>query len=119
LFFFFPAQSPNAVEVVPVFISIDPKRDTTARLQEYKKQWNPKMLWLTGNFTQVEDVAKKFRVYYSAPDVKEGEDQDYLVDHSIFFYLMDKRGDFMEYFGKWMSAEEVANKMRQTISADA
>lgn len=102
--------------ITPIFISIDPKRDTPARLQAYKGDYDRRMHWLTGSDADVSAVAKKFRVYYSAPDIDD--DEDYLVDHSIFFYLMDREGEFMEFFGKSRSAEEVAGRMSQLIAAE-
>lgn len=104
--------------ITPVFISIDPRRDTVARLRDYKKAYDPRMLWLTGSPEEVAAVAKSYRVYYSAPDVASGSDDDYLVDHSIFFYLLDREGQFMEFFGKSKSAEEVAGRMAQLVGAE-
>jgi protein SCO1/2 len=104
--------------IVPVFISIDPRRDTPARMKAYKKDYMPQMLWLTGTDEEVSKVAKAYRVYYSAPDVDEGADDDYLVDHSIFFYLLDREGHFVEFFGKSKSAEEVAQRMAQLVVTD-
>jgi len=104
--------------ITPVFISIDPARDTPKRLKEYKKGYSPAMLWLTGTDAEVSAVAKAYRVYYSAPEVEPGSDDDYLVDHSIFFYLLDREGQFLEFFGKSKSAEEVSQRMAQLVAAD-
>jgi len=72
------------------------------------------MVGLTGTFEQVAKVAKAYRVYFSRPpDVKEGE--DYLVDHSIFFYLMDGNGEFLDVFGKNMTVEDITDKTKQYI----
>ncbi len=105
----------NGPRVKPVFISIDPKRDTPERLAEYSKEFHPDMDYLTGTNEEIGKVAKAFRVYFSAP---EGDEDDYLVDHSIFFYLMGKNGEFLEYFGKNMTAEEVSLKMKRTVTED-
>lgn len=105
--------------LVPLFISIDPKRDTVDRLQKYSREWSPDIQWLTGTDQQIKSVAKKFRVYYSSPEWSEGSDDAYLVDHSIFFYLMDRQGEFMQFFGKNMSAEDIALKMDQLIREDS
>jgi protein SCO1/2 len=106
-------------EVVPIFISIDPKRDTPERLQEYRKAHPiPGMRWLTGSADQIESAAKAFRVYFSAPDTAAGADDDYLVDHSIFFYLMDRQGEFLQYFGKDLTAGELAHKLMMNIADD-
>jgi len=106
---------PDMPTVKPIFITIDPKRDTPERLKAYKKDYHPRLICLTGSNEEIKKVSKSFRVYFSAP---AGDEEDYLVDHSIFFYLMDKKGEFLEYFGKNLSAEEVAHKMCQTIRED-
>lgn len=102
-------------KVQPIFISVDPRRDTPDRLDAYAKDYHPRTVWLTGSNEQISAVAKAFRVYYSPPPEDE---EDYQVDHSIFFYLMDKDFQFLEFFGKNMSAEEVAHKMAKVIKAD-
>ena len=74
---------------LPVFITCDPVRDTPEVLREYLKEFHPDIVGLTGTYEQVKNVCKQYRVYFSTPkDVKPGE--DYLVDHSIYFYLMGK-----------------------------
>uniref|UniRef100_A0A7S0CSQ2 Thioredoxin domain-containing protein n=1 Tax=Amorphochlora amoebiformis TaxID=1561963 RepID=A0A7S0CSQ2_9EUKA len=106
---------PSVPTVTPVFITIDPKRDTPGRLKAYKKDYHPRLVCLTGTNDEIQKVSKAFRVYFSAP---AGDDTDYLVDHSIFFYLMGTKGEFLEYFGKNLTAEEVATKMIDTIKQD-
>lgn len=106
-------------EVVPLFISIDPDRDTKERLKEYSKEWSPKMQWLTGDLESIDKVAKSYRVYYSIPTSDElMGDTDYLVDHSIFFYLLNPEGKFLDFFGKNLSADEVSLKMSNSIRKD-
>ena len=71
----------------PVFITCDPARDTPAVLDTYLKEFHPALIGLTGSWEAIKSVCKAYRVYFSTPpDVKPG--QDYLVDHSIYFYLM-------------------------------
>jgi len=100
-------------KVTPIFITIDPKRDTPERLNAYKKDYHPRLVCLTGSNEEIGKVCKSFRVYFSAP---EGDDDDYLVDHSIFFYLIGPGEEFLEYFGKNMTANEVAMKMADVIA---
>jgi protein SCO1/2 len=70
-----------------VFISCDPARDTPEVLRRYLAEFHKDILGLVGTWQEVKDVCKAYRVYFSTPpDVKPG--QDYLVDHSIYFYLM-------------------------------
>lgn len=71
----------------PVFITCDPARDTPAVIKEYLSEFHPDIVGLTGTWEQVKACCKQYRVYFSTPpSVKPG--QDYLVDHSIYFYLM-------------------------------
>jgi len=83
-----PSIAKNA-ELVPLFITCDPARDSPAVLKEYLVEFHPSIVGLTGTWEQIKAVCKAYRVYFSTPpDVKPG--QDYLVDHSIYFYLIGK-----------------------------
>lgn len=63
---------------------------------------------LTGSWQQIKDTCKAYRVYFSTPqDLKPGE-EDYLVDHSIYFYVMDPEGDFVECIGRQDTPESAA-----------
>merc|ERR1719284_1766024 len=90
--------------IQPLFITIDPKRDTPKQIKENTKEFNPRILALTGAPEKIKEVTKAFRVYFSIPD-DAGE--DYLVDHSIIIYLMGKDGKFMKFFGQNSTVEEM------------
>lgn len=85
------------IEVVPVFISVDPERDTVEQVREYVKEFHPNLVGLTGSQSDIRQVAREFRVYYMKT---EEEEADYLVDHSIIMYLMDPDMEFVKFFGK-------------------
>lgn len=73
--------------LLPLFITCDPARDTPSVLKSYLSEFHPSILGLTGTYEQIKQVCKAYRVYFSTPEgVKPG--MDYLVDHSIYFYLM-------------------------------
>ncbi|CAN6809936.1 unnamed protein product [Brassica oleracea] len=74
----------SGVDVVPVFISVDPERDTVEQVHEYVKEFHPKLVGLTGSPEEIKSVARSYRVYYMKT---EEEDSDYLVDHSIVMYV--------------------------------
>lgn len=100
--------------VKPVFITCDPARDSTADLKKYLAEFDESILGLTGSYDEIKQVCKAFRVYFSTPrEVKEGE--DYLVDHSIFFYLMDPQGQFVDAFGRNYTPEQAARRMKEYI----
>lgn len=62
-------------------------------------------------------VSRSYRVYYHEATAAPGE-KDYLIDHSIIHYFMDKKGKFIDFFGKNMTAQEIADKMKQAICED-
>lgn len=77
-----------------------------------KVEFHPKMIGLTGSHEQIKQVTRAFRVYYSKPpEVAPGE--DYLVDHSIFFYLMAPDNSFLEIFAQRDSAETITSRITQ------
>jgi protein SCO1/2 len=106
------AEKPGAV--APVFITCDPARDVPKVLKSYLAEFHPAFIGLTGTYDEIKDVCKAYRVYFSTPkDVKPG--QDYLVDHSIYFYLMDPEGDFVEALGRQHSPEQAAKVILEHV----
>src|SRR5688500_18840838 len=80
----------KAKVIQPIFITIDPERDTVATLARYMPSFHPSYIGLTGSPAAVAKAAKAYRVYYSRSENKSGG--DYLMDHSSIIYLMDKQG---------------------------
>merc|ERR1711924_84578 len=98
--------------ITPVFISVDPKRDTPPVVDEYCKEFHPRIVGLTGTPEQVKQVSRAYRVYFHS---NNSEDKDYLIDHSIIHYFMGKNGKFIDFFGKNMTAQEMTDKTKQAI----
>ncbi|KAK0655827.1 cytochrome c oxidase-like protein [Cercophora newfieldiana] len=99
------AEQPDGL--LPVFVTCDPVRDGPKELKEYLAEFHPSFVGLTGTYDQIKAMCKAYRVYFSTPSqVKPG--QDYLVDHSIYFYLMDPEGDFVEALGRQHSPDQAA-----------
>ena len=102
-------------DVQPVFITIDPERDTPEVLADYTDYLHPEMLGLTGSDAQVKQTAEAYRAFYSKRD---GEERGfYFVDHSTFSYLMLPEHGFVELFrgaagpsGEGVTAKEVADR---------
>lgn len=85
-----------AEKVQPLFITVDPARDSPEFLAEYVAQFHPAMVGLTGTEQQIADIAKQYRVFY-----RKAEDEgssEYLMDHSNFIYLMGPDGEFLSMF---------------------
>jgi len=87
----------NTPDLLPIFMSVDPRRDTPEAMTEYLKDFHPTFVGLTGTEEEIKLATKSFRVYYSLGP--KDDDNDYIVDHSIIMYLMDPRGQFVDYYG--------------------
>jgi protein SCO1/2 len=81
----------KAKNVQPIFITVDPERDTPEFLADYVANFHPRLIGLTGTPEQVKAAAKAYKVYY-AKATKPGE-TDYLMDHTSFVYLWVRTGD--------------------------
>lgn len=104
------------ITLQPIFITCDPARDSPEVIKQYLEDFHPSIVGLTGTYEAVKNVCKKYRVYFSTPpDVKPG--QDYLVDHSIFFYLMDSEGNYVDVIGREFTAEKGAERIRKHVEA--
>ncbi|WP_281684356.1 SCO family protein [Thalassobaculum salexigens] len=107
------ALGPLAEKVTPIFITIDPERDTVEQLAGYHEYFHPSFAMLTGSEEQIAKVAREFRVYYAKAD-DEGA-SDYLMDHSSITYLLDPNGRYVTHFNHGIAPEKMAGTLRQYI----
>jgi cytochrome oxidase Cu insertion factor (SCO1/SenC/PrrC family) len=103
----------SAQEVQPVFITIDPARDTPAVLADYRQHFNPALTMLTGSEQEIAAVAKAYKVYYARAG--DPGDESYLMDHSSFVYLMDRDGHYVTHFGPDVGPEEMAKRIGEAL----
>jgi protein SCO1/2 len=104
-----------ADRVTPVFITVDPQRDTPAALADYVARFHPRMQGLTGTPEQVADAARRYRVYYAKaqrPDMT-----DYLMDHSSFIYLVGPDAKVRSLFRPEQRPEDIAAAIAAQIGA--
>lgn len=94
--------------VTPVFITIDPARDTPEVVRDFADAMHPRMIGLTGSDEQIAVASKAYRTYYSAHPPVDGE---YLVDHSTFTYLVTPEQGFVEFFRRELTPEQMADKI--------
>ncbi|URE23768.1 SCO1/SenC [Musa troglodytarum] len=107
-------KAKTGMEVVPVFISVDPERDNVEQVHEYVKEFHPDLIGLTGTTDEIRQVARAFRVYYMKT---EEEGSDYLVDHSIVMYLMNPNMEFVKFFGKNYDTDALTEGVIKEIKA--
>lgn len=94
-------------DVTPVFITIDPARDTPEVLREFTDNVDPKMIGLTGTDAQIKAASTAYKTYYQK---QEGDPKYYLMDHSTFTYLMVPKIGFMDFFDRDATAETMAKR---------
>ncbi|SIO20304.1 SCO family protein [Vannielia litorea] len=101
--------------VTPVFISIDPARDTPEAVGDYAANISDRMVGLTGSPQQVDAASKAYRTYYKA---HTDDDPDYyLVDHSTFTYLTFPETGFAGFFRRELSGEQLADAVQCFLDA--
>jgi protein SCO1/2 len=100
-----------AAQITPVFVSVDPERDTVEALADYASHFHPRLVALTGTPQEIDETAKAYRVYYK----KAGEGEDYLVDHSGFIYVMGPDGAYHSHFSHNTGASEMAAKLTELL----
>jgi protein SCO1/2 len=100
----------KAKTVVPIFITLDPERDTPEAMANYVKSFGPNFVGLTGSPEAIAAAAKAYRVAYSKVENKESAG-DYSVDHSALVYLMDPEGRYVTHFSYGLSADQMAEKL--------
>ncbi len=101
--------------LLPVFVSVDPKRDTPERLREFTENIHPRMIGLTGSEDQVAAASRAYRTYYNSHD--DGSDPYYLVDHSTFSYLVLPDAGFVEFFRREMPPAEMVEAVQCFLDA--
>jgi protein SCO1 len=85
---------PKAAKLHPIFITVDPQRDTPSVVKQYAAAFTPRLIGLTGSQEQIAQVAKEYRVYYAERRTGPGPG-DYAMDHSSVLYLMGTDGKFI------------------------
>lgn len=102
---------PAGDEVQPVFVTVDPARDTVEQMAAYAAHFHPRLLALTGSEAQVADAARAYRVYYQRVD--DSAATEYLMDHTSLYYLMGLDGEYVAHFSHDATAEEMAARIRE------
>lgn len=104
----------QGIEVTPVFISIDPERDTPEALAEYAANLHPKLVALTGSPDQIKLASQAYKTFYKK---RETGDEYYLMDHSTFTYLMLPGTGFVDFFRREITSEQMAESVACFVKA--
>ena len=110
------ADAPRAYQQVqPVFISVDPARDTPPVLRDYLSYFHPRLTGLTGSEAEINAVKRTYKIY-AARSEPQDENGNYNVDHSSFFYLMDADNRYLAHFDHAVTPEELAQRLSALLN---
>lgn len=104
----------KADRVAPLFITIDPERDSPAQLKSYVASFHPNVMGLTGSAEDISSVAKAYRVYYRK--AQSSDLSDYTMDHTSFMYLMDGNGEFITHFPHAVTPDKLAERLELELT---
>ena len=97
--------------ISPIFITLDPVRDTPDVMASYIANFDPRLIGLTGTPEEIAGVAKAFHAYYSP----RGDDGKHHVDHTAIYYLQDERGEYAGHFAYGLSPDELASGIAKLL----
>lgn len=103
----------KAENIKPVFITVDPERDTVEVMKNYVELFHPRLTGLTGTNAQVEEAKKSYKIY--SAKVKDETMSDYTVDHSSFIYLIDANDSLIRIFKTDDTAEDIVRTVKQVL----
>lgn len=100
--------------IAPIFITVDPERDTVERMKEFTHNFHPAIVGLTGDKKDIEKVENAYRIYASRKDAADQPD-GYTMDHSGFIYLMGKDGKYLAHFSYDTTPDEMVKKIKEYL----
>jgi protein SCO1/2 len=107
----------EADELQPLFITVDPERDTPEVMAEYVSNFDPRIVGLTGSSEQIKQAAQAFRAYYAKVE-PNGASDGYTMDHSAFIYLMSPEGAYATHFSPSEDPAAMAEKIRAYLEGE-
>jgi protein SCO1 len=106
---------PDAAKVQPLFITVDPQRDTPEVMKQYVQSFDPRIVGLTGTPEQIAAAAQEYGAYYVRHKTGPGP-ENYVMDHSTYLYVMDPHGKFVRAFDTNTSGDRIADALRELLA---
>jgi protein SCO1/2 len=94
-------------KVTPVFVTIDPERDTVEQMKSYVSNFHKRLVGLTGSLKEIRAATKVYRIYYKKV-ADDSSSTDYLMDHSSIVYLMSPEGEYLTHFAYGTGVDKMA-----------
>ena len=106
---------PKANEIIPIFITLDPERDTPLVVADYVANFSQRFVGLTGSPEQIAVAAKAYRVAFSKFQEDGAKPEDYSIDHSALVYLMGKNGEYLAHFAYGTPVAKLTETLRRYL----
>ena len=103
---------PLASRLQPIFVTVDPARDSAKEMTAYLEAFDPRIVGLRGDPDEIEAAAKQYRVYYRARALGDGS---YAIDHSSFLYVLNPQGRFVEILAGNLPGHDLADALRKLV----
>ncbi|KAI3389467.1 hypothetical protein SNEBB_004206 [Seison nebaliae] len=101
----------DASSLIPLFVSVDPERDTPQITKEYCEEFSKKLVGLTAkSLDDISQITKLYRVYFTQGP--KDETNDYIIDHAVITYLIGPNGEFVDYYGQNLTSEQMTHAIR-------
>lgn len=106
----------DAEYIQPLFITVDPQRDTMSVMKDYVGAFHPNMIGLTGSDASIKSVVKKYRVVVEKHSEDGADKDDYSMDHTAAIFLMAPDGTYLQRFPYNTTGKQMAEKLSQLVS---
>jgi protein SCO1/2 len=106
----------TAKEFQPLFITVDPERDSVEVLAEFVKRYDSRIVGLRGSLKETESLVAKYHAYYQKLPAQVDDKKNYLMDHSTMIYFMDKNGAYLSHFESSEGSQKIAKSIMDRIS---
>ncbi len=105
---------PKAAKITPIFVSLDPERDTPQQLAQYVPSFHSRLVGLTGTPEEVDKAAKAYRVFYKKVR-DEKSTAAYTIDHTALIYLMGPDGAYVAHFSHATPVDTLAERLGKLL----
>jgi len=100
------------INITPIFVTIDPARDTPEVLAEYVPRFHPDLVGLTGSEDAIEDIAYKYSVYYAPVPMGDS----YMMDHSTNIFLIDADGEYLDHYARSVEPQDIVQRVTSSLN---
>ncbi|MDN6858924.1 SCO family protein [Pseudomonas sp. CAN2814] len=108
-------EQEKGIKPRPIFVTLDPERDTPQQLKGYVGHFDPEFVGLTGTPQQIVAITDEYHVFYKK--VPYGDKPgDYTVDHSTILFLLDRDGGYLDHFGRGLPEDEIIRRINSRLT---